>query len=452
MLPAMFTNLRFVLLSAALGLTVAGLCGCRHLPKPATTAAPLAAATNALHAVRPATNTLATVEGDDDAYEQIRLLTKTLMIIRNGYVDESKTSYKDLVHAALGGMVQSLDPYSQFMEPPSYRSLKEETQGEFGGIGIQLGVKDGTLSVISPMEDTPAFRAGILAGDKIIEINDEKTDGMSIPDAIKRLRGDKGSGVTVKILRNNRDIKDFPLKRDVIKISSVKGARVLSGDIGYVRITQFSEPTAAALHEAMAKLAIKNIRGLILDLRNNPGGLLTSAIQVSETFLKKGTVIVSTRGREGTPAGPTARASGDHPYVDFPMAILVNAGSASAAEIVAGALQDNKRAILVGDTTFGKGSVQSVVPIEGGAALRLTTARYYTPSGRSIHEKGIEPDIVVPLTPDEWVDVMTKRNYDENPEVFADKEKPARYATTVDRQLERAIDLIKGILIFEARQ
>ncbi len=410
------------------------------------------AATNAPRGIGPTTNALAAVEGDDDAYDQIRLLTKTLMIIRANYVDESKTSYKDLVHAALSGMVQSLDPYSQFMEPTGYRSLKEETQGEFGGIGIVLGVKDGTLSVVAPMEDTPAFRAGILAGDKIIEINDEKTDGMSISDAIKHLRGDKGTGVKVKILRNNHDIKEYPLRRDVIKISSVKGARVLNGGIGYVRITQFSEPTAAALQEAMEKLAKKDIRGLILDLRNNPGGLLLSAIQVSQMFLKKGTVIVSTRGREGTPAGPTARATADHPFDDLPMAILVNAGSASAAEIVAGALQDNKRAILVGETTYGKGSVQSVVPIEGGNALRLTTARYYTPSGRSIHDKGIEPDIVVPLSPEEWGEVVSKRNYDENPELFADKEKPPKYATTVDRQMDRAIDLLKGILIFEARR
>ena len=494
MMPFMFTNFRYILLGATLGLTVAAGSGCRHLPEPslpepapllmaapaltnatpaatnlsvagialpipepatnAPAAAPVSprASTNAPHGTHSPTNMLTAVEGDDDAYEQIRLLTKTLMVIRSSYVDETKTSYKDLVHAALGGMVQSLDPYSQFMEPPNYRTLKEETQGEFGGIGIVLGIKDGTLSVISPMEDTPAFRAGILAGDKIIEINDEKTDGMAMPDAIKRLRGDKGSDVRVKVLRNNHDVKEFPLKRDFIKISSVKGTRVVSGNIGYVRLTQFTETTAANLQEAMEKLAKQDIHGLILDLRNNPGGLLKSAIQVSQMFLKEGKTIVSTRGREGKPAAPTAFANDAHPYDDLPMAILVNAGSASAAEIVAGALQDNKRAILVGDTTYGKGSVQSVMPIEGGNALRLTTARYYTPSGRSIHEKGIEPDIVVPLNPEEWGDVVAKRNYDENPELFVDRDKPARYATTTDRQMERAIDLLKGIMIFEARR
>lgn len=426
-------------------------------PAASTNALPAASGTNAPARPTPPQPVVkpppkAMVEGDDDPYEQIRLLTKTLMMIRSSYVDESKTSYKDLVHAALGGMVQSLDPYSQFMEPPSYQSLKEETQGEFGGVGIVLGMKDNVLSVIAPMEDTPAFRAGIIAADKIIEINGEKTDGFAIPDAVKRLRGERGTSVVLKILRNNRDVKEFTLARDIIKITSVKGTRVLGGGIGYVRITQFSEPTAAALQEALAKLAKQDIRGLVLDLRNNPGGLLISAIQVSQLFLEKGTLIVSTRARDGIPAGPPARAMGSVHYTDLPMAVLINGGSASASEIVAGALQDNKRAVLVGETSFGKGSVQSVLQIEGGNALRLTTARYYTPSGRSIHEKGIEPDVVVPLSPDEWIDVALKRNYDENPELYADKEKPARYDSTVDRQLERAVDLLKGILIFEARR
>ena len=390
------------------------------------------------------------VEGENEAYEQILLLARTLMIVRTSYVDESKTSYKDLVHAALAGMVQSLDPYSQFMEPTGYKSLKEETQGEFGGVGIVLGTKDGTLSVIAPMEDTPAFRAGILAGDKIIEINGEKTDGFVIPDAVKRLRGEPGSRVTLKVLRNNKDVKEVTLARDVIKVTSVKGARVLDGGIGYVRITQFSDPTAAALDEALAAFARQNIRALVLDLRNNPGGLLSSAIQVSQLFLKKGTLIVSTRARDGRPAGPPATAMGTVHYTDIPLAVLINGGSASASEIVAGALKDNKRAVLVGETSFGKGSVQSVLQIDDANALRLTTARYYTPSGRSIHEKGIEPDVAVPITPDEWVDVMLKRNYDVNPTFYTDKEKPAHYDTTVDRQLERAVDLLKGLLIFEA--
>ncbi len=482
----------------AAALMATGLAACRHLPSPAaphalsaesgpagmTNALVLPAGTNAFTAAtnavpaaapRPPTNTpaavsnlpgvtnrtpaaveaptngLAAAEGPDDAYEQIRLLTKAIMIIRSGYVDESKTSYKDLVHSALAGMVQSLDPYSQFMEPVGYQALKEETQGEFGGIGIVIGIKDGILSVIAPMEDTPAFRAGMLAGDKITEINGEKTDNLTVTDAIHRLRGDRGTSLKLKVLRDNRDVKEFALVRDIIKILSVKGARVLEDGIGYVRITQFSEPTAAALREALEKLTKQNIRGLVLDLRNNPGGLLMSAIEVSQLFLKKGTPIVSTRGRDGVPTGPVVRSAGSLHYVDFPMVVLVNFGSASASEIVAGALQDNKRAALVGETTFGKGSVQSVIPVEAGTALRLTTARYYTPSGRSIHDKGVEPDIVVPVTPAEWTDVMAKRNYDENPELYADKGKPATYGTTVDRPLERAVDLLKGILIFQAR-
>jgi carboxyl-terminal processing protease len=485
----MFIRNRYLILSAV-GLMSLGLAGCRHVASPAascvlpnepataatTNRVAVAAGTNAPAtppqaptnvvpaaatppgttnaaplAVKTPTNALADAETTADAYEQIRLLTKAMMIIRGSYVDESKTSYKDLVHAALGGMVQSLDPYSQFMEPVGYQSLKEETQGEFGGIGIVLGMKDNILAVIAPMEDTPAFRAGMMAGDKIIEINGEKTDGLNVSDAVRRLRGDRGTSLNLKVLRNNRDVKDYTLVRDIIRILSVKGARVLEDGIGYVRITQFSEPTAAALREALEKLAKQNIRGLVVDLRNNPGGLLSSAIQISQLFLKRGTPIVSTRGRDGTLTGPVVRSAGSLHYVDFPMVVLVNFGSASASEIVAGALQDNQRAALVGETTFGKGSVQSVIPIEDGNALRLTTARYYTPSGRSIHDKGIEPDIVVPVTPEDWGDVMAKRNYDENPELYTEKEKPPKYATTVDRPLERAVDLLKGILIFQAR-
>ncbi len=430
------------------------LAGCRHYPAspaeatPAVTNAP-PAATNAPAPVTTATEDKARAE--EEAYEQIRLFTKALMLIRHDYVDETKISYSNLVTAALSGMMQSLDPYSQYMEPRDYRDLKEDTQGMFGGIGIQVGIKDNILTVIAPMEDTPAYRAGILSKDKIIEINDERTDKLSMRDAVHRLRGEPGTPVKLKILRD-KEIKEFTFQREVIQITSVKGTRMLGDGIGYVRITEFSEPTARSLLNAMVKLNAQQMKALILDLRNNPGGLLTSAIQVSEIFLKKGTLIVSTRGRDGIPRQDPAYSAGTLHYPDFPMVILINGGSASASEIVAGALHDNSRAILVGETSFGKGSVQNILQIENGAALRLTTARYYTPSGVSIHEKGIEPDIVVPVSPDEWMDVQRKRSREEAPELVPDQEKLVNYDQVTDRQLDRAVDLLKGLLIFESRK
>ncbi len=432
-------------LTMAWGLVLLPQAGCRHLPTAPSGAATTATVTNAPAAV--VTQPLA----EEDAYEQIRLFTKAIMLIRHDYVDGNKVSYSNLISAALSGMLQSLDPYSQYMEPLDYRDLKEDTLGKFGGIGIQVGVKDNLLTVIAPMEDTPAFRAGILSRDKIIEVNDERTDKLSMRDTVHKLRGDPGTTVRLKILRD-KEIKDFTLKREIIQVTSVKGARMMEGGIGYVRITEFSEPTARTLRTALEKLVSQNMNALVLDLRNNPGGLLTSAIQVSELFLKKGTLIVSTRGRGGIPRQDPAYAGGDLHYPDFPMVILINGGSASAAEIVAGALHDNRRAVLVGETTFGKGSVQNILQIENGSALRLTTARYYTPSGQSIHEKGIEPDIVVPVPPGEWMEVQRKRGFEEAPALMTDQEKKTYADPVPDRPLDRAVDMLMGLLIFENRK
>jgi carboxyl-terminal processing protease len=366
-------------------------------------------------------------------------------------VDESKVSYSNLVSSALKGMLQSLDPFSQFMEPTAYKELQEETLGKFGGIGIQISIKNNALTVISPIDDTPAFRAGIQPGDRIVEINSNKTDSLDMRDAIARLRGVPGTPVSIKILRG-AEFKDFTLVREEIAIASIKGTRMLDDQIGYIRITEFSSPTATALRKAVDELRSKNMKALILDQRNNPGGLLTTSIEVSEMFLPKNAVIVSTRGRGGSARQAPARASGPVHYTDFPMVILVNGGSASAAEIVAGALHDNQRAILVGETTFGKGSVQNVVQIEDGTAARITTAKYYTPSGQCIHEKGIEPDISVPVTPEEWQQVLLKRSSQENPGLLETKTQPADLDAVTDRQLDRAVDLLKGILIFEKQK
>lgn len=397
----------------------------------------------------PATNSIQTAaETDDEAYRQMRILTKTMLLVRQNYVDESKVSYSNLVSSALKGMLQSLDPFSQYLEAPAYKQLQEETQGKFGGLGIQVGMKDNVLTVISPIEDTPAYRAGILTGDKIIEINSNKTDSLDMREAVSRLRGTPGTIVSIKVLRGG-EFKDYTLTREDIKISTVKGTRMLDEDIGYIRITEFSNPTATALRKAVEELLEKKMKALVLDQRNNPGGLLTSSIEVSELFLPKGAPIVSTRGRGSSSHPLPAKAGGSVHFTSFPMVVLVNGGSASAAEIVSGALHDNKRAVLVGETTFGKGSVQNIVQIEDGTAARITTAHYYTPSGRCIHEKGIEPDISVPVSPEEWQQVQLKRISIENPALLDPKNKPADLDKISDRQLDRAVDLLKGLLIFQ---
>ena len=384
----------------------------------------------------------------DTAYETISLFTKVVEQIRENYVDQDKTKYKDLIYGALNGMLQSLDPHSQFMDPEMYSDMKDDTTGHFGGLGIVISIKDGVLTIVAPMEDTPGFKAGLMSGDKIIEIDGKSTEGVSLQEAVKKLRGDPGTKVTIKILRpKNRDIKDVELVRAVINVPSVKDAKILEDGIGYVRIVQFNEPTANALQESLDKLAGEGMHALILDLRNNPGGLLTSAVEVSQKFLRRGDLIVYTLGRNEKQQ-QVFRAKGRYRFDDFPMVVLVNGGSASASEIVAGALQDHKRAMLVGEKTFGKGSVQSVLPLDDGAAIRLTTAKYYTPSKRVIHEKGIEPDIVVPMNPDDWRKLLIKRSRPENAEPEEGEED---VSGVVDVQLERAIDVLKGVMIFEAQ-
>ncbi len=390
------------------------------------------------------------------AFEKMQLLAEVMLQIRQNYVDEDKTGFKELMYGALRGMLQSLDPHSQFMDPDMFNDMKSDTAGEFGGVGIVIGHRDGVLTVIAPMEDTPAFRAGILHGDKIVEIDAESTETLSLQDAVKRMRGEPGTKVKLKILRvNPQEIKEVEIIRAVIKVDSVKDARMLDDGIGYVRITQFNEPTADALQIAMETLLKQQMRALVLDLRNNPGGLLSSAVEVSQKFLESGAKIVTTRGRQKAMTQTQYAARGRHHYLDFPMAILVNGGSASASEIVAGALQDARRAVLVGERTFGKGSVQSVVPMPDGSAIRLTTAKYYTPNERMIHEKGIDPDIIVPLSGEDWFKILAQRSREEYGEAAPTNSlpqamvQPAQDKVT-DAQLERAVDVLKGIMLFNS--
>ncbi len=401
----------------------------------------------------------ATVEEDtsEQAFQKMEILTKVLMQIKQAYVDQDKTTYKELIYGALRGMLQSLDAHSQFMDPDMFKDMQEDTAGAFGGLGIVIGMREGVLTVIAPMEDTPAFRAGVLAGDRIVAINDESTEDLSLHDAIRKMRGEPGTRVKIKILRpKSHEIKDINLVRAIIKVESVKGATMLGDGIGYIRVVQFNEPTADALQEAIEKLQKEGLEALVLDLRNNPGGLLSSAVEIAQKFLKQGDLVVSTKGRKGVQY--QFKAKGRHHYLDFPMVVLVDGGSASASEIVAGALQDYKRAILLGEKTFGKGSVQSVVPLDDGAAIRLTTAKYYTPSDRCIHEIGIPPDITVTMSPALWRKVLIRRSREELGETSDDElqdetgeQEAVDIGEAVDIQLERAVDLLRGIKVFQAQ-
>ncbi len=327
-------------------------------------------------------------------YESIELFTDVLSIVKKSYVEEVDT--KKLIYGAINGMLSSLDPHSSFMPPDTYKEMKIDTKGSFGGLGIEITIKDGILTVISPIEDTPAFKAGIKAGDQIIKIDDKFTKDLTITEAVKRMRGPKGSKVTISIFREGLDKpKDFTLERDIIQVKSVK-FKTLDDGYGYVRIAQFQEKTDDDLEKALKTLREENggnMRGLVLDLRNDPGGLLDQAVKVSEHFTDEGKLIVYTEGREkDSKMRFTSRKGNKEPH--YPIVVLINSGSASASEIVAGALQDHKRAVVMGTQSFGKGSVQTIIPLSDNSGLRLTTARYFTPSGRSIQAKGITPDIV----------------------------------------------------------
>ncbi len=387
----------------------------------------------------------------DSAYQQMELLTEMLLQVKKHHVDEH--DFEELVYGAIRGMLHSLDPHSAFMDPEEYKSMKEDTKGEYGGIGIQIGMRGGLLTVISPIEDTPGFRAGLQSGDKIVEIDGDDTIGITLREAVKKMRGSKGEKVVLTVVgEGDLEPRDMDIIRDVIEVSSVKGARIIADGIGYVRITQFARPTAGLLYKALKQLDADGMKALVLDLRGNPGGLLDQSALVAEIFLKRGELVVSTKGREGISQTKELKANGSFHYRDIPLVVLVNKGSASASEIVAGAIQDHRRGVIIGQVTYGKGSVQSVIASRSDdSAIRLTTAYYYTPSGRLIHGIGIEPDIVVEMSGKEWRRVQLKRMHIENPDLYDDDDK-AEYADAVDTQLERAVDLITAILIFVERQ
>jgi len=334
-------------------------------------------------------------EGKGSDYESIELFTDVMAIVKKSYVEEVDT--KKLIYGAINGMLSSLDPHSSFMPPDTYKEMKIDTKGAFGGLGIEISIKDGILTVISPIEDTPAFKAGIKSGDQIFKIDDKFTKDLNINDAVKRMRGQKGTKVILTIMRDGFEKpQEFSLTRDIIQVKSVR-SRLLGDGYAYIRIAQFQEKTDEDLAKFLKSLKEENkgeLNGLILDMRNDPGGLLDQAVRVAEHFVEEGQMIVYTEGREkDSKMQFTARKGSKEPK--YPMVVLINGGSASASEIVAGALQDHKRAIVMGTQSFGKGSVQTIIPLSDESGLRLTTARYFTPKGRSIQAKGITPDIVV---------------------------------------------------------
>jgi carboxyl-terminal processing protease len=387
----------------------------------------------------------------NDAYRQMELLTEVMLLVRKYHVDEHE--FDELVYAALDGMLHSLDAHSSFLDADEYKAMQDSTRGEYGGIGVKVGVRKGILTVIAPIEESPGFKAGLQTGDKLLKIDSYDCLGIPLGAAVKKMRGAKGTKVTLSVLREGEtEPRTIEVVRDEIEVSSVKGARMLTDQIGYVRITQFSAITGERLRKALQQLDSEGMDALVLDLRGNPGGLLNQAVAVAEIFLKKGELIVATRGRAGVTKDVEHRAAGKVHFRDLPLVVLINGGSASASEIVAGAVQDHKRGILIGEKSYGKGSVQSIIPsrIDAECAIRLTTAYYYTPAGRMINNVGLEPDIKVELSPADWHKIQLQRLHRENPSVYraeateADKD-------VVDRQLERSVDLLKSILIFKKR-
>jgi carboxyl-terminal processing protease len=401
----------------------------------------------------------AATSNSTETYKQLNLFGEVFERVRAEYVDD--VSDDSLVESAINGMLTSLDPHSNYLNTKNFNDMKVQTRGEFGGLGIEVSMENGLVKVVSPIDDTPAARAGLKPGDLITHLDGDPVQGMTLPEAVEKMRGPVSSEIKLTIRREGKDPFDVKLIRATVKIQSVRSH--LEGDnIAYIRITTFNEQTDVGLNNAIKNLkqqAGGKLLGVILDLRNDPGGLLDQAVAVADAFLEKGE-IVSTRGRRSEDAQRYNARPGDI-AAGLPIAVLINGGSASASEIVAGALQDHHRAILLGTRSFGKGSVQTIIPLPGHGAMRLTTARYYTPSGRSIQAKGIDPDIVVEAakiekTPEKGeakVATASDLKKDDSGDGSADQSSvdPSIIGTPADYQLTRAVDMLRGIALFNGR-
>jgi len=399
------------------------------------------------------------------SYEQIKTFSQAISIVQQNYVEEPDD--EEMIRGAIQGMLRSLDPHSSFMDPDMYKEMQIDTAGEFQGVGITIGIRDGILTVIAPIDDTPAFRAGIQAGDKIVRIESEPTKEMSLMEAVKLMRGPKGTDVTITVVRKgSSEPIELTITRDVIPLISTK-VKDIDDAVGYIRVTQFQKDTKEEFESALKKIREEKgdaLKGLVIDLRNNPGGLLMSAIDIANKFVDSG-VIVSTKGRLKN-QNYAYKADSKVSDPEIPIVILVNGGSASASEIVAGALQDHKKAIIMGTTTFGKGSVQTIYRLNDGSGMRVTTAKYYTPSGRSIQNTGIEPDIIVvnrgsgpsgPIREKDLSGRLDNEQIDEDEGEKPDSPDLLPHMDVIpenpdeDDQLMRAIDLLKGLDLFRAQ-
>ena len=410
---------------------------------------------------------LKTINADtnrQETYKQLNLFGDVFQRVQEQYVEE--VTDKKLIESAISGMLQSLDPHSSYLSADSYKDMQVKTKGKFGGLGIEITMEDGVVKVVSPIDDTPAAKAGMMSGDLIIGVDGESIRGLTINESVSKLRGPVGSKVIITVVRDKKDPYEIEIKRDIINIKSVK--HNIIKNIGYVRLTTFSDTTTSGLEKALTEIK-KNIgnkfQGLILDLRNNPGGLLNQSISVADAFLNQGE-IVSTQGRNDDDTSRVFAKKGDL-INGQPLVVLINSGSASASEIVAGALKDHSRAIIIGTRSFGKGSVQSIIPLAGNGAMRLTTARYFTPSGISIQAKGIEPDIIVEAGVTDLKKAKNDNRREENlrgaldknkkskeTEIDSDSEKPLTPLEKLlqDNQISRAVDMIRGISLFNKNE